>query len=375
MPLDGSTNTTKASSGAHRRRSSRLSPALAARVTAGVTLGVLLLATGPAQAHEPGNKRHRGNSQCTTTSAAPTSSAPESEPAAPPTTAAAAPPAEVAPPALPTAPVPAPLPEPPVVAAPGGAGAGGVGVPAGVVLTPYNGTLKVDKPGTVIDSMDVSGGIEITANDVTIKNTRVRGNGGPAWGIQITPGVTGALIEDTEIGGGDNGVTQTGVGAGMLFGSNSGPAGAATNVARRVDIHHTVDGLRMDGNATFADSRIRDLSFTDGVHSDGIQSTGWSNMVISGNTIEGGTNDAVFLNAEGDNPPITNVDVLNNRLVGKSGPGGVTSYGLRAESGETVTAAHNVFAGEFQAGPANEGVDWETWVGNTVEGVGVLDVP
>jgi hypothetical protein len=47
-----------------------------------------------------------------------------------------------------------------------------VGVPAGTTLT-SSGSLNVTTPGTVIDGMDVTGTIEVDADNVTIKNTRV----------------------------------------------------------------------------------------------------------------------------------------------------------------------------------------------------------
>jgi hypothetical protein len=52
-----------------------------------------------------------------------------------------------------------------------------VGVPAGVTLTPSGG-MTITTPGTVIDSKDVTGSIEIQANNVVIKNTRITVTGG-----------------------------------------------------------------------------------------------------------------------------------------------------------------------------------------------------
>ena len=49
---------------------------------------------------------------------------------------------------------------------------GNVGVRAGTTLTP-SGSITVTTPGAVIDGRDVSGSITVSANNVTIKNTRV----------------------------------------------------------------------------------------------------------------------------------------------------------------------------------------------------------
>lgn len=54
---------------------------------------------------------------------------------------------------------------------------GNVGVPAGTQLT-SSGSITVTTPGAVIDGLDVTGYITISANNVMIKNTRVTANGG-----------------------------------------------------------------------------------------------------------------------------------------------------------------------------------------------------
>jgi hypothetical protein len=52
-----------------------------------------------------------------------------------------------------------------------------VGVPTGTTLTPSAG-MTINTAGTVIDSKDISGDIEINANNVVIKNTRITVTGG-----------------------------------------------------------------------------------------------------------------------------------------------------------------------------------------------------
>src|SRR6185312_7570768 len=46
------------------------------------------------------------------------------------------------------------------------------GVPSGTTLT-ASGPITVTTPGTVIDGKDVTGGIDVQADDVTIRNSRV----------------------------------------------------------------------------------------------------------------------------------------------------------------------------------------------------------
>jgi nitrous oxidase accessory protein NosD len=52
------------------------------------------------------------------------------------------------------------------------------GVPTDVTLTTYNGNMIITTPGTVLDSLDVFGFIQVRTANVTIRNCRVRGLGG-----------------------------------------------------------------------------------------------------------------------------------------------------------------------------------------------------
>ena len=50
--------------------------------------------------------------------------------------------------------------------------AGNVGVPAGTILT-ASGSITVTTPGTVIDGKDITGTVTISADNVTIRNSRI----------------------------------------------------------------------------------------------------------------------------------------------------------------------------------------------------------
>jgi hypothetical protein len=77
------------------------------------------------------------------------------------------------------------------------------GVPSGTALT-ASGPITVTTPGTVIEGKDVTGGIDVQADDVTIRNSRVS-NGGDCgttttcggWVIRALR-VTGLKIENVE---------------------------------------------------------------------------------------------------------------------------------------------------------------------------------
>jgi hypothetical protein len=68
------------------------------------------------------------------------------------------------------------------------------GVPSGVTLTP-SGSVKVTSPGTVISGLEVTGDIEVDADDVTIEDTKVILDG-PGCGSQTTCGNYDVLVED-----------------------------------------------------------------------------------------------------------------------------------------------------------------------------------
>jgi hypothetical protein len=78
------------------------------------------------------------------------------------------------------------------------------GVPPGTTLTP-SGAINATAAGQVIDGRDVSGGINVSANNVTIENSRVSSEGDCGatntcgnWAIRIAAGVTGTVIRDVE---------------------------------------------------------------------------------------------------------------------------------------------------------------------------------
>jgi hypothetical protein len=85
-----------------------------------------------------------------------------------------------------TTPAPPPRPRPPArtsacFANPGACGypdpnAGNVGVPAGTTLTTA-GSITVTTPGTVIDGRDITGTVTVSADNVTIRNSRITVDG------------------------------------------------------------------------------------------------------------------------------------------------------------------------------------------------------
>ena len=70
------------------------------------------------------------------------------------------------------------------------------GIPAGVALKASR-SVTADKPGQVIDGLDITGEINVTAPNVTIRNTRVTGGGD--WVVVVRDGADNLTIEDSEL--------------------------------------------------------------------------------------------------------------------------------------------------------------------------------
>jgi hypothetical protein len=176
------------------------------------------------------------------------------------------------------------------------------GVPAGVVLTPSE-TLEISEPGTVIDGYEVNGIILVHASNVTIRNTRVVGTG--YWSILVDDGLSGVVIEDSEIAGQE---TTHGT-----EGSN-GIMGPAT--VQRCEITGVENGITPGAGSVIRDNYIHDLGAPgEDPHIDGIQIDGnLSNITIEHNRILSKDTSAVMI----DNyfGPISHIVVTGNYLAG-----------------------------------------------------------
>jgi hypothetical protein len=170
------------------------------RHTNGAVTTPHLLEAAPAAAPSHGNGGHSGQS----------SSAPTAPKAAAPSTAPAAPAPVVEPPAA----------DPPETSAPvepvrtsncysspsscGYPAPATTGVPAGVTLKP-SGSITVTKAGTVISGLEVTGTINVVADNVTIEDTKVIQNGNCGsttacgnYAIRTDESATNTTIRDVE---------------------------------------------------------------------------------------------------------------------------------------------------------------------------------
>ncbi|MBW3578466.1 MAG: right-handed parallel beta-helix repeat-containing protein [Actinobacteria bacterium] len=187
--------------------------------------------------------------------------------------------------------------------------AGSTGVPSGVPLT-ASGSITVTEGGAIVDAKDVVGCINIAAHNVTVRRTRVTmtaGGAGCTYPIRVMSGYAGAVIEDVEIDG-----TST-VGVAIC---------CEEFTVRRANIHHSMDGIRVNGNNLVEDSYIHSLVVREGSHNDGIQSTGGRNIIIRHNHIDNRNPQTSAILIAPSIRPLVNVTVENNLLRG----GGYTLY-------------------------------------------------
>jgi hypothetical protein len=186
------------------------------------------------------------------------------------------------------APAPAPTKAPAPVKAPaatGTPGSGNTGVPAGTKLTVHNGDLNVTTAGTVIDGLDIRGLVKISAPNVTIKNSIIRGKAlsGVAPLINNLSGQSGLKIVDTE-----------------LFPSVASPYAMGIYgynfTATRVNIHGVIDSIHLTGgNVAIDKSWLHDnLHYSSDPnhggkpsHDDSIQIQKGSNISVTNSNISG----------------------------------------------------------------------------------------
>lgn len=208
--------------------------------------------------------------------------------------------------------------------------------------------LKLTGGNVTLNGLDINGPVQGSFSNVTIQNSHIRCTGETQWCISL--GDHNKLIND-EIGGGANGSTFV-----SAIGVWSGGSGS-NNIINGVDIHNTSDGLRIDGGTTLMDSYVHNLVMGDsvaaGAHSDGVQSTGGSNVTISNNRFESGTNCNVFMQWLSGNPAITNYTVTGNTFTAGNRNGLQTSYGVCGYSPDVsgVSITNNTFGYGFQVGP------------------------
>ena len=195
------------------------------------------------------------------------------------------------------------------------------GVPPGTQLTEVHGDQVYSIDNQVISGVDVYGYVQITGKNVTIKNSRIRGGIKPCTATDAvnsaalwirTDTNASATIQDTEIWPSNPTACLDGVWA-----SNA--------TLLRMNIHGSVDGVKVYDNVTVQDSYIHDLTAfaydpnqTDGTHNDGLQTyEGNRNIhIIHNNIALVSDNNAAYQVTQDGGKVTTDLHIENNWLDG-----------------------------------------------------------
>lgn len=205
------------------------------------------------------------------------------------------------------------------------------GVPDGVALEPSEG-LRITEDGAVVDGLDVDGCVTVLAEDVTIRNTRIRcADKKQQLVVRMGDGARNLVVESSEIDG--RGKLQVGV-------------GWSGYTLRKVDVHGVADGARFGHGVTVEDSWIHDMARIGTLHSDALQTTSASDVVIRGNVLDPTrtedddlNNAGLMLGSETGSKQVRDVLVEHNLF-----DGGNYSLNVRGDiDAEGVVIRDNVF--------------------------------
>jgi hypothetical protein len=175
-----------------------------------------------------------------------------------------------------------------------------------------SGDLVITTPGTVLQNVDLDGYVTIKADNVTIKNSILRGGATATTGRALVISWNNAknlVITDTTLVPRNPSAWVDGI------------SGKDMTI-QRVDISGTVDAVKVIGsNVSVTDSVLHDALYmssgvtyqSDGTtHNDGVQVEGGGNITISGNTINGFHNAAIMVTQNA--ALITGITINNNTL-------------------------------------------------------------
>lgn len=236
--------------------------------------------------------------------------------------------------------------------------ASNTGVPAGTALR-ASSSVSASKAGQVIDGLDITGEINVTAPNVTIRNTRITGGGD--YVIIVRDGADNLTIEDTEI--------QTPAGTPQDIGCVLNVGNAKPKILR-VNIHGCSAGVS-SGGGLVQDSYIHDMAQKAGLsHDVGVASNFGGGMSVIHNTILNQLSQTAAVAFYQDFGPQSNDLVQDNLLAG----GGYCVYGGTGEKGTTsdIRFLDNRFSRKFHpncgyyglVADFDRGASGNVWSGN-----------
>lgn len=200
-----------------------------------------------------------------------------------------------------------------------------------------SGWITVTEPGTVIENVDITGGVNVKADNVTIRNFKLKGTS--YFGIRADFGAKNLVIEDGEI---------TDAQSAGVYGSNF--------TARRLNIHNMGnDAYKPFRNVVIEAGYAHHLGYISDSHADGVQMVVGGKVVARGNNFDmnvytqpGFHNSQVFI-IQPQNGPIDDVLIEKNWI-----NGGGTSIQLRDKGNgppTNVRILNNYFGRDYRFGP------------------------
>ncbi|HEY3718354.1 MAG TPA: hypothetical protein VGL39_27845 [Jatrophihabitantaceae bacterium] len=241
-----------------------------------------------------------------------------------------------------------------VAAATGWPDASTTGVRPGVALTAITGDVTVSVGGTqasplVYEGKDISGGLDVSAPWVIVRNCKIRGIGRNDWVLRLLDG--DIVIEDCEIGD----PAKFSYAAGVW----SGPDDGHKNTIQRTNIYHFTRAVELNGNTDVLDNYWHDFPMGDdvwrystnswfsGAHSSNMFiSKGW-HILIRGNSFSHGNSANVFVqDYANDAAGVGDITFDRNRFHAVSRNGQLTAYGIGFENKDVkgpVVVTNNVF--------------------------------
>jgi hypothetical protein len=221
------------------------------------------------------------------------------------------------------------------------------GVPPGTSLRVVTGDQTYTTDNQVISGLDIRGYVRIQAQNVTIKNSIVRG-GAPRCNAAViyVVGGSSATIQDSEIVPSQPNACLDGI--------------WATNATlQRLDIHGTVDGVKAFNNVVLQDSYIHALSWFASdpnqggtpTHNDTVQTyQGSSNITIRRNNLNPSTDAGTKGNAAYQVTQDEGYAATNLRIEGNWLDGGGCSLNFSHKGGPTPMTGIYVINNRFGRG-------------------------
>jgi hypothetical protein len=221
------------------------------------------------------------------------------------------------------------------------------GVPPGTALT-KSGSLDLRTNGQVITNLDITGRVNVYAQNVTIRKSKIVCDS--PYAIRTFDSTVSLVVEDVEIDG---------------RGKTSVAACCGNYTLRRLNIHNTLDGPRLGSSTTIVDCWIHDLDRIPGSHNDTLQTTGGSGILVRHNRLDAykaSTKDPMnaCLMVGSETNPLTNLTFEDNYC-----NGGNYTIGVRTDLvGSNIVFRRNRFDRNYRYGviarPRQQGITWDS---------------